>query len=231
MTHNINNSDTANSNTTRTRMQLVREEAKQRIKVIGILFVAILIGMGASFLFLREPSKDEGPTEPAGMLNGFHYVDLGLSVKWASENVGASEELPAGKLYAWGEVESKEEFTPEGYTPVNEKTLYIKRNANHDAATVVMGRGWYMPTDKEIAELIEECSWEVIATDTLNGYRITGTNGNSIFMPTDAAAYYWSSRVVKEDRDQAYALHLADTLCRVITRPAYQCGYIRAVTR
>lgn len=212
-------------------MREALNEAKRRLKLIAIIFVAILISVGASFLLFRKATTDDGPTEPAGVLNGHHYVDLGLSVKWATENVGASAESPTGELYAWGEVESKEAFTEEGYTPVDKKTLYIKRKANHDAATAVMGRGWYMPTDKEMNELIEKCTWERIVNDTLNGYRITGTNGNYIFMPIDATAHYWSSHVVKEDRANAYTLHLGDTAAIVATRPVHEGYHIRAVTR
>ena len=208
----------------------ILSEAKRRLKLIGILFVAILICVAASFLILRNATKDDGPAEPDGVLNGYNYVDLGLTVKWATENVGANEENPTGALYAWGQIESNESFSQETYIPVDKKTLYIKRKANHDAATVVMGKGWYIPTDKEINELINNCTWERIANDTLNGYRVTGTNGNSIFMPIDATSHYWSSHVFKEDRAQAYALSLGDSAV-VTPRTVYDGYYIRAVTR
>lgn len=225
-----NNSDnSATENKTSWKVAALGE-AKRRLKLVAIIFGATLLCVGASFLLLRNEPQDEGPCEPAGVLNGHHYVDLGLSVKWATENVGASQENPMGMLYAWGEVESKESFTSEEYTPVDQKTLYIKRKSNHDAATSVMGRGWYMPTDKEINELIEKCSWERIANDTLNGYRITGSNGNHIFISIDNNAHYWSSHVVKDNRANAYALSLADSA--VVTEyPVHEGCYIRAVTR
>lgn len=206
-------------------------ETKSRLKLLAILFVAILIGVGAAFLLLRDVPDTVNTEEPAGLRNGYEYVDLGLTVKWASQNVGSTEELPEGELFAWGEIASKEEFLSENYTYVDNKIEYIKRKANHDAATTIMGRGWYMPTDVEFTELLEQCTWEAISNETLNGYRVTGPNGNSIFMPADALHGYWSSRGTKGDNTQAYALHLSDTLRELTPHPAYQGGYIRAVTQ
>ena len=39
------------------------------------------------------------------------YVDLGLSVKWAKCNLGASKPSDYGSYYAWGETEPKAEYT------------------------------------------------------------------------------------------------------------------------
>lgn len=225
------NLNTPTDNTPVTKRAAALAETKRRLKLIAILFVAILIGVGAAFLFLREATDTTEVEEPEGIRNGYEYVDLGLKVKWASENVGATNELPEGELFAWGEVASKEEFLSDNYTSVDTKVEYIKRKADHDAATIIMGRGWYMPSDEDFAELLEKCTWELASTETLNGYRVTGPNGNSIFMPVDAMHNYWSSRGTKGDNTQAYALQLSDTLRVVAPHPAHHGGYIRAVTQ
>lgn len=223
--------ETPTPNTPTTKRAAALAETKRRLKVLGLLFIAILLGVGAAFLFLREVAETTEVVEPEGRLNGYEYVDLGLKVKWASENVGATEELPSGELFAWGEITSKEEYLNENYEAVDTKIEYIKRKADHDAATVIMGRGWYMPSDSDYAELMERCTWELVSTDNESGYRVTGPNGNSIFMPMDATHNYWTSRGVKEDNAHAYALHLSDTLREIATHPAHLGGYIRAVTQ
>ena len=134
-------------------------------------------------------------------------VDLGLSVKWATCNVGASSPEKYGGYYAWGETEEKSYYdwstykyyesssgaltkycTDAGYGTVDNKTVL---EPNDDVAHVKWGGSWRMPTSSEISELRNNCSWTWTTQNNVNGYVVTSkVNGNSIFLP--AAGYRWS---------------------------------------
>ena len=132
------------------------------------------------------------------------YVDLGLSVKWATCNVGATSPEEYGDYYAWGETEPKTTYnwnyykwcsgssttltkynTSSEYGTVDNKTVL---DPEDDAAAVNWGGAWRMPTDAEWTELRENCTWTWTTKNGVNGYEVKGTNGNSIFLP--AAGYY-----------------------------------------
>ncbi|QUB71472.1 hypothetical protein J4864_09950 [Prevotella multiformis] len=145
------------------------------------------------------------------------YVDLGLSVKWAKCNLGASKPSDYGSYYAWGETEPKAEYTwatykwmqagqsdwkhITKYTIADGQTegiwydaggTFIGDNkttleAADDAATAKLGSPWRMPSFYEIQELIDYCTWTWTMQDGKNGYEVKGKNGNSIFLP--AAGY------------------------------------------
>ena len=149
------------------------------------------------------------------------YVDLGLptGTLWATHNVGATKPEGLGNYFAWGETESKETYTGSTYkwaTVVNGKMYYTKYNTNSangdvdnkteldpedDAAYVNMGAEWRMPTMDQISELVDNCTWEWTQLNGVNGYQVTGPNGNSMFMPAAGESaqysvgvkgYYWS---------------------------------------
>ena len=75
----------------------------------------------------------------------------------------------------------------------------IVADAQHDPATANWGAGWRMPTTKQIQELIDKCTWEFEGT----GYRVTGPNGNSIFLP--AAGYRYGGKVYGNGNAGYYA--------------------------
>ena len=106
-------------------------------------------------------------------------VDLGLSVKWASSNLGAKTSKDYGVYYAFGEVSPKSEYEWENWD--NPKIL--KLSGKNDAATHQFGSGWRMPTKSECEELLKECTWKLVDKDDIKGYEVTGKNGNSIFLP------------------------------------------------
>ncbi|MBO7050632.1 MAG: hypothetical protein J6W42_08470 [Bacteroidaceae bacterium] len=109
---------------------------------------------------------------PYDMIGGnSDYVDLGLGVKWATRNVGASGPEEIGGYYSWGETESK------------------------------LGGSWRMPTSDEISELIENCTWTWASVNGEIGFLITsnkqGYTDRSIFLPyyyagTSGDVGYWS---------------------------------------
>lgn len=117
-------------------------------------------------------------------------IDLGLSVKWASCNLGASKPEDFGNYYAWGETAPKDTYTEDNYIAPPEGDL----DDAHDAATVNLGKPWRMPTKDEMYELISKCTWVWVARVRPDGYGImgqlvTGPNGNSIFLPAAGAKY------------------------------------------
>lgn len=140
-------------------------------------------------------------------------IDLGLSVKWASHNIGASMPEQLGEYYAWGETKSKSnyfydtyEFTEKGvdYQSCIDIGNHIAMTS-HDVAHVLWGGKWSMPTEKEFLELIQRCEWSWTTINSVPGYSIVGPNGNSIFLPAggkksgtqkiEVEGCYWSETV------------------------------------
>lgn len=135
------------------------------------------------------------------IINGHECVDLGLSVKWATCNIGALKPSDVGDFFAWGEISSKSEFTEEN-SLIYGKKYYgdISGNPRYDAATANWGSRWRLPTEEEAKELLLKCEWTLITTDTLAGYKVTGQNGNSIFLPF-AGRFYGSRNYGMENED------------------------------
>ena len=118
-----------------------------------------------------------------GMENGYEWVDLGLSVKWATCNVGASKPEEPGDYFAWGETKPKESYTWGTYkwgdfydnlTKYNDNREYgvidnkSTLELSDDAAHVNLGGRWRMPSVQELDELLENCTWK---EHTQNGHR------------------------------------------------------------
>ena len=151
-------------------------------------------------------------------------IDLGLSVKWASCNVGANSPEGYGDYFAWGETATKSEYTESNSVTYGLSILELESRgiigdngnltAEYDAATANWGEGWRMPTLDEIKELCNNCTWTWTIQNGVNGYEVTGPNGNSIFLPaagyrygtslSNAGSYgsYWSAT---PDSDSSHA--------------------------
>ena len=141
-----------------------------------------------------------------------HPVNLGLSVKWASCNLGASAPEETGDYYAWADPEpnylsmdpliwkdGKKGYFPTSYKwyggPTRRLSKYCTKETvgtvdnktviepADDAARQKLGGSWRIPTIDEWAELQEKCSWVWTYQNGTFGYRITASNGNSIFLP------------------------------------------------
>lgn len=123
------------------------------------------------------------------------YVDLGLSVKWATCNVGANSPEDYGGYYAWGETSTKSNYSwsncfdcldNSGYSwsvyKIGGKTK-IEPDSGHDTARENWGYSWRMPTIAELKELNDKCTWKWTTKGGHNGFVVTGPNGNSIFLP------------------------------------------------
>ncbi len=147
---------------------------------------------------------------------GLEYkaVDLGLpsGTLWADRNVGADAPEAYGDYFAWGEVTPKTEYnwstykwcngssssmtkycTNSSYGTVDGKTVL---DLEDDAAYVNMGAEWRMPTRSEQDELLNNCTWTWTTQNGVKGYKVTGNNGNSIFLP--AAGYRYNSSLYSD---------------------------------
>ena len=112
-----------------------------------------------------------------------YAVDLGLSVKWACCNIGASRPEEYGDYYAWGEICVKNEYTKENSICYNMSIWDISGNPLYDAAVAIWGNTWRIPTDDEFTELCEQCEWMWTTYNGVDGMKVTGPNGNYIFLP------------------------------------------------
>ena len=146
-------------------------------------------------------------------------VDLGLSVKWANMNVGADFPEDYGDYFAWGETEPKTSYSESNYSYTdNPTTLPLSA----DAAHANWGGNWRIPTDAEMTELREQCTWTWTTQNGVYGYKVTSKKSSytnkSIFLPAagyrdcssldDAGSYgcYWSSSLNTDFPNDAYGL-------------------------
>lgn len=185
-------------------------------------------------------------------------VDLGLSVKWADRNLGASFPNEYGAYFAWGEVTPRQDFSWKEYrfreSGENEKDIklgkyntkkkygqvdnLVRLEGADDAASASWGGKWRMPTKVEFGELLEKCSWEWTTSYGINGYLVTGPNGNSIFLPAagirnvlgDTASnlwgYYWTSDLYPNLPYEAYGINYR----RDLSAPDFHCGRYSGMT-
>lgn len=129
-----------------------------------------------------------------GVHNNHEYVDLGLSVKWATCNIGASKPENPGNYFAWGETKKKKDYS---------RANWSGRSSNQDAAKVIWKGKWRMPTASEAEELKKKCTWQYKTQNGMKGYLVTSNiNGASIFLP--AAGNYVGNSVYHYNEDGEY---------------------------
>ncbi|MDO4197131.1 MAG: Ig-like domain-containing protein, partial [Prevotellaceae bacterium] len=165
------------------------------------------------------------PSESANMHNGHEYVDLGLpsGLKWATCNIGASAPEEYGDYFAWGEIETRDRYSQETYSFYDTATGSYENlgdisGSEYDVAHEIWKGSWRMPTQSEFKELKDNCEWEWEIENKIYGYKVTGPNGNWIFLPaagcrydTDLLSdgsdgYYWSS--TPYPYNQSFVCHL-----------------------
>ena len=235
------------------------EEISKRIAVVLVLDCSTSMGdafapmKAAAVDFIKTMEKmevdDSEPNIPDPNPNtGNHeYVDLGLSVKWATCNVGATKPEEYGDYFAWGETQPKSTYdwstykwcrgsydtqtkycTNSSYGTVDNKTTL---ELSDDAARANWGGSWRMPTDAELTELREQCTWTWTTQNGVYGYKVTskksGYTNKSIFLP--AAGYrddssirragsygsFWSSSLVTGGPYNAWGVYFySDNLYR-----------------
>lgn len=178
-------------------------------------------------------------TAPADFNPDTDLVDLGLSTKWAKYNVGASDEKQLGGLFGFGDMTGfQTSINLEDYASAD---IY---KTDRDVANKVYGSWVTMPTIDEFEELFTECKKEWVE-DTENhvaGYKFTGPNGNSIFLPAAGTrtqgnvsgeglnGYYLSGSINATDNRFAMAYNFDQNSSRRTTTPVYQALAIRPVS-
>lgn len=166
-------------------------------------------------------------------------VDLGLSTKWAKYNVGATKATELGGLFGFGDMTGfQTSINLEDYASAD---IY---KTDRDVANKVYGSWVTMPTIDEFEELFTECKKEWIE-DTENhvaGYKFTGPNGNSIFLPAAGTrtqgtvsgeglnGYYLSGSINATDNRFAMAYSFDKNAARRTATPVYQALAIRPVS-
>lgn len=170
-----------------------------------------------------------------GTISDHDYVDLGLSVKWATCNVGANSPHEYGDYFAWSEVETKNYYSKNNY--IETDTIY------DDVASREWGKTWRTPTYSECMELVNKCRWEWTTENGVNGYKVTGLIGTSIFLPAPGDydgeikyhegndGYYWSSTPHETISNHAYGISFKRTRHRVTSYSKYLGKSVRPVTK
>lgn len=212
---------------------------KKRVFVFIVPAFLLCIMNAAGFA-----QKKTMPASPQrGEIEGHEWVDLGLpsGLKWATCNLGASSPEEYGDYFSWGETRPKIDFLWENYrfriSGISSFTVTFSKyntdseygtvdnktqlDLSDDAARVIWGGRWRIPTKGELDELLNHCTWTWTTQGGNNGFRVESkTNGNSIFLPAggggngpDLSAevggndptnlynvgsegYYWSSSLV-----------------------------------
>lgn len=148
-------------------------------------------------LLLESKIKPSGKTR-----KGKEWVDLGLSVLWATYNVDATSPSDYGGYYAWGETNEKTSYTTENCLTYEKDIREFSGNTAYDVASAKWGEDWRMPTGHEMKELKNKCIWKWVSYKGHKGYIVEGPNGNCIFLP--AAGSYIDSEIPKPGKECFY---------------------------
>jgi hypothetical protein len=188
---------------------------------VTVMFTATTAGEINGHVTFQHPAFDGGQSiipARAGAYNNdiTQPVDLGLpsGTLWAMCNIGASCPEDYGDYFAWGETAPKDVYDWSTYKWCNGSQDTIEKyywadnkkelDPEDDAACVNWGPEWRMPSDEQIEELIECCTWQCKIRNGVGGLLAIGPNGNSIFLPTtgfhmnggyihnNSESYYWS---------------------------------------
>ena len=206
-------------------------------------------GKGISYYTKQELMISKNITLYAQWEELTEHVDLGLSVKWATCNLGAEQPWEYGDYYAWGEVNTKSSYTEDNYKYGKESkmTKYCGSytfgyqmftddlktlEKEDDAAYQNKGDAWRIPTCAEIQELISSCTWTYTTLNGRNGYKVTsnktGFTDRSIFLPcertSNTVGYYWSSenQMGNNYADCASCLHFNNSTIEIIWKVQYR---------
>ena len=199
---------------------VVWSSSDEAVATVSANGVVTAVAKGSAIITAKTIS--EGFTAICTITVDRQYVDLALpsGIMWATCNMGADNPEDAGSFFAWGETESKTEFSWSTYNYCNGSETAITKyciistngtvdnktslDSEDDVAHVCWGGNWRMPTKDEFSELIENCTWTWTTLNGKSGYRVTGPNNNSIFLPTSGykdgttlkgstSGYFWTS--------------------------------------
>ena len=153
-----------------------------------------------------ELVKDTKKLIAGNTTSDIHLIDLGLpsGTLWADRNLGAEAPEKAGDYYRFGEYVPFTEDSPEYVFDKIEESI---AGTDRDAATVNLGKNYKMPTDEQFKEILDECKWKWTEINGSKGMKVTGPNGNIIFLPASGILY--RSGVVRYGGDPVYPLYPA----------------------
>ena len=190
------------------------------------------LGNGVVYGEEREFTTPESNFDPDNDL-----VDLGLSTKWARYNVGATSETELGGLFGFGDMTGfKTSVLMEDYAS---EDIY---KTDRDVANKAYGSWLTMPTVEEFEELFNECKKEWVEQAGVAGYKLTGPNGNSIFLPAAGSrtqqtvsgqginGLYLSGSINPADKQFALGYSFDRNSDRRTSTPVYQALAIRPVS-
>ena len=195
---------------------------------------------------ISTTEKKEKSTSAPNTIAGHKFVDLGLSVKWATCNVGANSPEEYGDYYAWGETSTKSSYSKNNCETYRKSIGDIK-GTDRDVAHVKWGGSWRMPTKAELEELVNNCVWTWTTRNGVKGYKVTGVKtgdlSNFIFLPAEGGCrsgkylfykglgFYWSSDSDKYSSVKAHILSLDNCKKYWVSRDERSVGcLVRPVT-
>ena len=174
-----------------------------KTRILTLLLVVGATLLQAQSITVHQTCGQNGQVVKAIPPEAVQAVDLGLSVKWANMNVGATNPEGYGDYFAWGETVPKAIYHWIAYFDTNDVGItFTKYNINggktvldpgDDAAHVNWGGSWRMPTLAEWQELLDNCTWTWTTQNGINGYKVTsnraGYTDNFIFLPAAGFRY------------------------------------------
>lgn len=181
---------------------------------IYVFVAGVMMSICASCGSDVASSNNGNDTPKEEIIQVGNAVDLGLSVKWADMNVGATSATDYGLLYGWGNTDVVD---PDDNL-FDESPDTISGDSRYDIATAKWGGKWRMPLLSEWRELIDKCTWVLKQTEDRMYYQVTGPNGNSIDLGADGygrlygygpsernyGGYYWAGNRSKDSIINAY---------------------------
>ena len=231
-------------------------ESAEKVVATGLdsknKFTVTVTGLEASTKYYYRSYVMKGMAVKCGEVKSFTTkesrmpagaVDLGLSVYWGTTNIGASKPEDYGDYYAWGETETKSDYSWSTYKWGKSTTSLTKYNTSSsngtvdkktfldsedDVAHVKLGGNWRMPTYEEWIALLTQCTWDYTTRNGVKGYFVTAPNGNSIFLPASgnrpntslsddgSGGYYLSSSLDTNYPYRAWALSWSQSYTMVL---------------
>lgn len=163
---------------------------------------------------IYPPNNPDDPAVAAGICpNSYHphVIDLGDAGRWACCNVGSAVPWEVGGNYAWGETTTKDRYEWDNYIHADGSigtVHYLLRNiaaTEYDVVTTEWKGEWAMPSFRQLKGL-GELQREYMTVGGVDGVKITSSNGNSIFIPSERdyeGGYYWSASLQTDDNTSA----------------------------